>query len=173
MSFFAGEEHIEAILADTYNPKYLPITAVPIEEFAQAIAGAFNVHIAPVLPNVHLYAEPGRYISHSVMHMLLSIVEKKDAQHGITDGGNNMIGWEKHQFFNYTPLFNLTNFSADREIPFIMYGSLCTPDDIWGYYLYCSSIEDGDIIAMPFQGAYTYTLAQEFIKDIPPVIDIN
>ena len=83
-----------------------------------------------------------------------------------------MIGWEKYQFFNYVPIFNLTNFSITKEIPFILYGSLCTPDDIWGYYFYGDKIEKNDIFLLPFQGAYTYTLAQNFIKEIPQVYNL-
>ena len=107
------------------------------------------------------------------MHMIFTIIDKKTDQMGIVDGGNNMIGWEKYQYFAYAPLFDLTHFSFEREIPFVTYGSLCTPNDLWGYYLHCSSVEEGDVIALPWQGAYTYTLAQEFIKPIPPVAHLG
>ena len=83
-----------------------------------------------------------------------------------------MIGWEKFQWVDYTPVFNLSNFSAKKEFPFLLYGSLCTVDDIWGYYVYASKLEEKDVLIIPYQGAYTYSTAQEFIRDIPKVIDI-
>ena len=69
---------------------------------------------------------------------------------------------------------NYKHATQKREIPFMLYGSLCTPEDIWSYYLYTASDpKEGDIVLVPFQGAYTYTLAQEFIKEIPPVLDLK
>lgn len=173
MGYFSGEDHLEAIFADRFRPRYTPVLAEPIGSFARSIAGVFRERLSPALPEIGLFAEPGRYVCHSAMHLLLTLVDLKDPQKGIADGGNNMVGWEKHQFFNYTPLFNLTHFSMEREIPFLLYGSLCTPDDVWGYYLYCADAAEGDTICMPYQGAYTYTLAQEFIREIPAVVDIQ
>lgn len=172
MKFFSSEEHFEKIIANKVHPRFLPIKVSPLPVLAKKISQTFKNKILPILPNVELYSESGRFICHSAMHILLKLVDIKNKNMGITDGGNNIVGWEKHQFFNYTPLFNLTHLSLKRETPFVVYGSLCTPDDIWGYYLYNKKIQEGDIILMPFQGAYTYTLAQEFIKDIPPVYDI-
>ncbi len=174
MQFFSNETHFEDIIADKWQPRYLPLEVEPIEKFAEAICGTWLKTIKPILPNAELYCEPGRFICHSAMHILLKLVEIKNENMGITDGGNNIVGWEKHQFFNYTPLFNLSQFDLENERPFVSYGSLCTPDDIWGYYLYTKGQpKPGDIILMPFQGAYTYTLAQEFIKDIPKVVNLS
>lgn len=169
MHFFDEGQHHADILADKYVPRYTAVAVSPIEEFAEAIAVAFKTKIRPVFANVDLYTEPGRYISHSALHMLLRLVEIKGKQIGIADGGGNMIGWEKYQFFDYAPLFNLTQFNPKREEPFLLYGLLCTPDDIWGYYLYGDTPQINDLILMPYQGAYTYTLAQEFIRDVPKV----
>jgi len=167
----------DGIYADKFKPRYIPTLVNPIDDFGKQIADVFCEKIRPLLPNAELYAEPGRFVSHSSMHIVLNLVEIKEEKSGafigITDGGNNMIGWEKYQFCNYVPIFNLSQFDATREIPFIIYGSLCTPDDIWGYYLYTKGApQPGDILIMPYQGAYTYTLAQEFIKDVPCVYDL-
>ena len=163
---------IDAILKDEIQPRYIPKKTEPIEVFAKGISQAI-FEIKKVLPNVSFYCEPGRYICHDSMHMLFRLMDLKTPQVGITDGGTNMIGWEKYQFYAGVPLFNLSQFSKTNEIPFITYGSLCTPDDIWGYYLYTKGAPSaGDILLMPYQGAYTYTLAQEFIKDIPKVYDL-
>lgn len=163
---------LEQMLQDDIHPRFLPLQIMPIAEFASAIASAMSTHIRPVLPNIRLYAEPGRYISQNAMHMLLRLVEKKSNHMGIADGGNNMVGWEKFQSYWYAPLFNLTHFAPDHETSFLLYGSLCTPDDIWGYYLHTATIEEGDVILLPCQGAYTYTFAQEFIREIPPVVEL-
>ncbi|MBU1018505.1 MAG: alanine racemase [Patescibacteria group bacterium] len=168
------DKHIKHMLADKFKPRYLPIKVDPIDVFAEKISAVYKNTILPLLPNVHLYAEPGRFISHSTMHFLLTIMDVKDKNLAITDGGTNMVGWEKHQFFYYVPLINLSQFDLKREIPFVLYGSLCTPDDIWGYYMFTKGLpKSGDIILMPYQGAYTYTLAQEFIKEIPEVWEME
>jgi diaminopimelate decarboxylase len=108
--------------------------------------------------------------------MLLRIIDikkNKNNSFGITDGSGNMIGWEKYEFFYYAPVINLSQFDTKNEIPFITYGSLCMPDDIWGYYMYTKGTpKPNDVIVVPFQGAYTYTFAQNFIKEIPPVYDM-
>ncbi|PIZ76675.1 hypothetical protein COY05_00275 [Candidatus Peregrinibacteria bacterium CG_4_10_14_0_2_um_filter_38_24] len=161
------------ILETKPNKRYIPIKVDPIEKFAEEIVKIYKKEILPLLPNISLYAEPGRYICHSAMHMIFKIIDIKNPRLGITDGSNNMIGWERYQFFHYVPLFNLSQFDQKNEIPFVTYGSLCTPDDIWGYYLYTKNTpKEGDIIVMPFQGAYTYTFAQNFIKEVPPVYNL-
>lgn len=168
---------LDQIYADEFQPRFIPTVISPIAEFGKQIAEIFHEKISPLLPNIELYAEPGRFISHSSMHLLVNLVETKEEKPdvfiGITDGGNNMVGWEKYQFCNYVPIFNLSQWDEKREIPFITYGSLCTPDDIWGYYLYTKGQpQEGDVLVLPYQGAYTFTLAQNFIKDIPDVYEI-
>lgn len=163
-------------LSSILNPKnkkrYIPTNTMPLGDIAMELSDAFQNFILPHLPNAKLCAEPGRYLSQNCMHILLSLVDKKSDTMVITDGGNNIIGWEKYQFFTYTPIFNLTHFSLTQEIPLLIYGSLCTPDDIWGYYLYCSDFQEVDILCLPYQGAYTYTLAQEFIREVPSIVNM-
>jgi diaminopimelate decarboxylase len=173
MKFFSNETHFKNIFQDKFKERYIPIKSKPIEVFAKEISKIFKAKFLSINPSLKLYAEPGRYISHSTMHFLLKIIDQKNEKMCIVDGGNNMIGWEKYQFFNYVPLFNLSQLDAKKEIPYITYGSLCTPDDIWGYYLHTKNAPKiNDILLMAYQGAYTYTLAQNFIKKIPEVHDI-
>ncbi len=174
-TYYPNEKEIlDKIISDSFQPRYLPLKVDSIEKFAKDITAAFKNKILKIMPNAALYCEPGRYISHSSMHILLRIMDIKRGKIGITDGGANMIGWEKYQYCDYVPTFNLSQFTQKREIPFMLYGSLCTPEDIWSYYLYTASDpKEGDIVLVPFQGAYTYTLAQEFIKEIPPVLDLK
>jgi diaminopimelate decarboxylase len=41
---------------------------------------------------------------------------------------------------------------------------------VWGYRYFGKEIKEGDILMIPTQGAYTYSLRQEFIKAVPPVL---
>ena len=152
------------------GPKRASFTKVsPIQQIAKDISTTFRKLILPALPNVKLNVEPGRFLSTNSMHLLLSVVDQKTPDSVILDGGWNMLGWEKYQYINYSPAFNLTNWNPNTEFPVLMYGNLCLPDDIWGYYLHGSKVKINDKILIPFQGAYTYTYRQEFIRGIPKV----
>ena len=88
----------------------------------------------------------------------------------ITDAGTNAIGWERFEI-DYCPILNLTRPSLqERECNIL--GSLCTPHDIWGYSYWGKDIQEGDILMIPEQGAYTYSLRQHFIKPLPQVITL-
>ena len=172
MSFDVDPRLTQQILNDEIKPHYEPAEVVPVEYYAREVVGAFRREILASCPAAALYAEPGKFISHSVLHLLFSVVDLKGSQAMIVDGGTNMIGWEKFEFFDYAPIFNLTRFAPGEERPFLVYGSLCTPHDLWGYYLRGGAPQVGDLLCIPFQGAYTYTLAQSFIQPIPPVVDL-
>ncbi|MCB0353550.1 MAG: alanine racemase [Bdellovibrionales bacterium] len=164
---------LQKILTNKVSPRVLPIHYTPISQLAEEITQTWKKEILPLIPHIEFWTEPGRFVSHSTMHMLLGVADVKRDRHAvITDGGNNMVGYEKHQWQDYTPIFNLTHFSASRETPVLCYGSLCTANDLWGYYIYGKKIEIGDVLVMPFQGAYTNTLAQHFIRHIPPIVDL-
>ncbi len=139
------------------------------EQFAKSLREAIKKNLDPIL-TAEYYFEPGRIISTRAMHLVLRIVDVKKGL-AITDGGINMMGWEFGKEF-YLPIFNLTNFSR-AELNFPIYGSLCTPRDIWGHYIHGKKITSGDVLVIPNQGAYRYTLAQEFIKPIPETRFLN
>ena len=142
-----------------------------LKSMAEAIKKVWNQNSKSLFPHATLYVEPGRYLSHASMHILLQVVDKKASNALILNGGWNMLGWEKYQYISYVPAYNVDNFSEIKEFPCLMYGNLCLPDDIWGYYLHGKKVEIGDRVLIPFQGAYTYTYRQEFIRGIPEVID--
>jgi diaminopimelate decarboxylase len=52
-------------------------------------------------------------------------------------------------------------------------GSLCTPHDVWGYSYFGEDIKTGDILLIPSQGAYTYSLHQNFIKPMATVVSLQ
>jgi diaminopimelate decarboxylase len=166
---------LDDILGDRLERRFLPLSVTPIETIARDIAEALRVHIHPLAPQVKIWSEPGRFISHSSVHILLGVADMKpEKRFVITDGGTNMIGYERYQWQDYAPIFNLNSFSSTQEVPYLVYGSLCTAHDLWGYYLHTGGeIKIGDILAMPFQGAYTNTLAQRFIREIPPFVDLS
>lgn len=141
--------------------------ATPIDQFARRIAAAQSRQ-PPPLPDLELWMEPGRWISTPAMHILLGVLDKKDSRTVITDGGTNLLGWER-PLAEFIPVINLTKPSF-REEATRVFGSLCTPYDIWGYSSFGEGIGTGDILVIPDQGAYTYSLRQSFIKPRARVI---
>ncbi|MEK7145056.1 MAG: hypothetical protein AAB794_04365 [Patescibacteria group bacterium] len=140
-----------------------------IEEYAKAIGVAITKYLNPLIEAAY-FAEPGRYICNSAMHIVLSVADVKDAQNVILNGGVNMVGWQRFES-EYFPLINLSS-PAKTEIECNLWGNLCTTWDIWGYHCFADSVNESDIIIVPYQGALTYSLAQSFISDIPPVIPL-
>jgi diaminopimelate decarboxylase len=141
--------------------------SMPIETFALEIAAAVRSHLTPIAP-CRICLEPGRWICHDAMHLLISVVDKKAPDLVITDAGTNAVGWERFES-DYFPVLNLTR-PALEERPCHVLGSLCTPHDVWGTMYFGEAIEPGDILMIPTQGAYTYSLRQNFIKPLPAVV---
>lgn len=149
-----------------FKDKYFISEAASVNDYAKGIAEAIDRYLKPLV-NCRYFTEPGRIISNNAMHIILKVVDIKEQGRVVVDGGINMVGWEKYKS-DYIPLINLTH-PASKEIKCIFYGSLCLPDDLWGYYFYGSKVKAGDIILVPRQGCTTYSLAQNFIKPIPRV----
>jgi diaminopimelate decarboxylase len=150
---------------DTGRPlHHLP--AVEIEAFAAALAPALERTLRPV-GRPAIWTEPGRWLCHGAMHLLLTVVDRKADDLVITDGGTNAIGWERFES-DYFPVINLTR-PAREEFDCLVLGSLCTPHDLWGRTVFGSDVRPGDTLLIPNQGAYTWSLRQEFIKPLPPV----
>ena len=154
--------------ADAPSPywdlRYLLHSVQPIEEMASEIFAAFAKHISDPLGDVELWLEPGRYIANKGVHLLLQVADIKGGDIAITDGGTNLLGWERLET-EHCPLINLSH-PARTQQRCRIYGSLCTPHDLWGYAYYGTHLEVGDILLLPTQGSYVQTLAQRFIKPI-------
>lgn len=133
------------------------------EDIHNALSSALPEHI-----NYTLYLEPGRWLCHNAMHILLRVMDIKEPDIAITDGATNIVGWERFEH-DYFPVVNLSNPSPEEK-PFNILGSLCTPHDVWGYSFHGTAVNIGDILLVPNQGAYTYSLSQNFIKPVPSVI---
>jgi diaminopimelate decarboxylase len=141
--------------------------ARPLENFAWEISAALRRQ-GKALSDLEIFMEPGRWISTPAMHVLIKVVDKKEATVVIADGGINLLGWER-PLFEFTPLLNLSRPSL-HEFPVRVFGNLCTPMDIWGTTVFGEGIENGDILLVPDQGSYTYSLRQSFIKPIAKVV---
>ncbi len=146
---------------------HLRFPAEPIEVFAQKIGQAIKRHIFP-LTSCRIYFEPGRWICNDAMHLLMTVVDQKGEDLVITDAGTNAVGWERFET-DYFPVLNLTR-PALTEKPCYILGSLCTPHDVWGFSYFGRDIRVGDVLMIPTQGAYTYSLRQNFIKPVPEVV---
>jgi len=153
-----------------FKDKYYITAAVPIDRYAYGIGQAIKKYLQPLVNCVY-YTEPGRIIANGAMHVMLQVVDVKSPQKIIADGGINIVGWERF-LHDYFPLINLTN-PDRREVSSCIYGSLCMPDDLWGYTCFAKKIKLGDYILVPNQGGLTFSLAQNFIKPIPPVYFLN
>lgn len=142
------------------------LPAAGIDEFAREIGRAVREHIFSSL-SCRICAEPGRWLCNDAMHLLLSVVDRKGGDLVITDAGANTVGWERYEH-DYFPVINLSR-PALKERPCNVLGSLCTPHDVWGWSYWGEDIRIGDILLIPTQGAYTYSLRQNFIKPLPTV----
>ncbi|SMC65743.1 diaminopimelate decarboxylase [Desulfocicer vacuolatum DSM 3385] len=141
--------------------------STPIEHFAEEISQALFLHIHNQI-NCRIYFEPGRWISNDAMHIIIKVMDKKYDNLVITDAGINAVGWERFET-DYFPVLNLSQ-PAMTEKDCLILGSLCTPHDVWGYRYWGEDIKEGDLLMIPTQGAYTYSLGQAFIKAVPPVL---
>lgn len=143
------------------------LPAAPLEHFAEQLAAAARSQLFPLVPG-RICIEPGRWLSHDAMHLVFRVLDKKAPDLVITDAGTNAIGWERFES-DYFPVLNLTRPSL-TERPCHILGSLCTPHDVWGFFYFGTAIEVGDVLMVPSQGAYTYSLRQDFIKPLPNVV---
>jgi diaminopimelate decarboxylase len=147
--------------------RHYHLPAEPLETFAQKITAAIKEHILP-LTDPCICFEPGRWICNDAMHIIVQVTDKKMPDMAITDAGTNAVGWERFET-DYFPVLNLTR-PGLTEKPCRILGSLCTPHDVWGYAFFGEHIQEDDILMIPFQGAYTCSLRQTFIKPLPKIV---
>ena len=79
-----------------------------------------------------------------------------------------MVGWERYLQI-YHPVVNLTH-PPSASLPSASVARSATAKTSSAALAMPSQIDEGDILLIPYQGAYSYTTAQNFIRDIPPVI---
>ena len=144
-------------------------SSMPISFFAEQISNAVNEHIFPHL-RCKICFEPGRWICNDAVQLLMSVVDKKSEDIAITDAATSAVGWERFEY-DYFPVLNLSKPDLTEKQCNIL-GCLCTPHDVWGYSYWGNEISEGDVLMIPMQGAYTYSLRQNFIKPLPEFISI-
>lgn len=144
--------------------------ACSIAHFAEHISSALSKQL-PEDVKATICFEPGRWLCHEAMHMLLTVADAKGPDIVITDGGTNAIGWERFET-DFFPVINLSR-PGLKEQECLVAGSLCTPHDLWGYSYFGDGIREGDILLVPNQGAYSYSLRQEFIKPLPKSVELK
>jgi diaminopimelate decarboxylase len=145
------------------------LPAAPLSTFARDLSCALADHVFPLVRPCICF-EPGRWICHDAVHIIVQVIDKKMPDLVITDAGTNAVGWERFET-DYFPVLNLTRPDL-AEQPCRILGSLCTPHDVWGQAFFGTDIQEKDILMIPFQGAYTCSLRQTFIKPLPRVIVI-
>jgi diaminopimelate decarboxylase len=150
-----------------FKNRHYYLEAKPLDVFSAEISRAISFQGKP-LSDLEIWMEPGRWLSTPAMHILLKVVDRKDGGMVITDGGINLLGWER-PLTEFIPVINLSRPSLE-EIPGRVFGSLCTPLDIWGTSCFGQDVLPGDILLIPDQGSYTYSLRQSFIKPIARVV---
>ena len=173
--FFAEDTLVGAIissaneLTDTSSalPPYCILESVPIDQYAAAISNALVEQILP-LGNFQIFTEPGRILVNNALLVAVRVVDIKSNDCVITDGGTNIVGFERFEF-DYFPVINITHPSMTERSARV-YGSLCMPQDYWGLRAYSGDFAEGDIIIIPYQGALTYSTMNDFIKGRAPVV---
>lgn len=154
-----------------FTAPYFVKDSVPLADYAQAIGETLRQRIAPLFDHdCAIYSEPGRIVATPAMHIALRVVDRKSDSLVIVDGGIHMVGWERYLAI-YHPVVNLTH-PAARELAVRIGGSLCDCEDVFGRYCYAETMNEGDVLLIPNQGAYSYTTAQNFIRDIPSVFSL-
>lgn len=154
--------------AADWDGQYLLPVVEPIETIANTLLRAFVAHVDDGSQKVELWLEPGRYLANPAVTILLRVADVKSPDVVITDGGTNLLGWERLEE-EHVPLINLTRPSPSQRLGRV-YGSLCTPHDLWGYACYGADLRVGDILALPAQGSYVQTLQQAFIKPVAATV---
>ncbi len=149
--------------------KYM-LDSVGIETFASEIGDSLRKAL-PDNVECRFYIEPGRWLCHQNMHILMEIVDVKGGDVVITDAGTNAVGWERFEY-DYFPVINLSEPDLTERQCYVL-GSLCTPHDVWGYSYFGRSAAPGDLLLLPLQGAYTFSLRQEFIKPVPETVVVQ
>lgn len=159
----------EAGVATRFAAPWFLKASVPLEAYADAIAESVALHVTPLV-DCAIYTEPGRVVSTPSMHLVMRVVDRKSDELVIVDGGIHMVGWERFLAI-YLPVVNLTR-PAATELEVRLGGSLCDCEDVLGDRCYAAAMQEDDVIVIPLQGAYGFTSAQNFIRDVPAVHEL-
>ncbi len=140
-----------------------------IEKFFDRIENFWEREMKPIFPKIKIFTEFGRWLVSHCFHIFLKVVEKKNENLVVLDGGTDNFGFSQKNN-PFAPL-NISNFSK-KKMKIKLVGSLCSIYDVWANEIFAKKIEKGDLILFPFQGAYNFNLKTEFIRDSARVIEI-
>lgn len=139
-----------------------------IQSFADRICTSFKRNINPVLGDVELWIEPGRWLVSTCTHMLSKVLSvKRDSV--VIDGGINLLPNVLHE--NY-PVVNLSD-NVTTKTKVKVYGPLCMSNDRIASQVFGKRPAVGDILCMMNVGAYNISWSQQFIKPLARVVSMS
>jgi diaminopimelate decarboxylase len=139
-----------------------------IEIISEEISSTFKKHLLPLLnPETELWLEPGRFISALPTTIILKVISLKRGNIYV-DGGINLVGSDSFTF-EYYPIINISRPSLKNNNA-VIYGPLCDPDDLWGYSYFGEPCQEGDLLAVLHQGAYTFSTAWRWQRPTPAYV---
>jgi diaminopimelate decarboxylase len=142
-----------------------------LDTFGKEISKSLRKYIFNFNHKIKIYFEPGRYLNTNSTAILTRVIADKEKS-VIVDGGINLIGGMDFAEYLFAPIVNLSNpsFKLKRKI---IYGPLCTPNDLWGYSYFGKSISNGDTLLVLQQGSYNFSRAWRFLKETAPYVVIK
>jgi diaminopimelate decarboxylase len=160
---------------NTLHTAYLPAeqTCPTFDQYAEAICpilmqGPFPADEAP-----RLFIEPGRALVDEPFYLITSVVAQKrlpTGQRGIVlDAGMNILS--SVQWYRY-------NFQTAQEAGYLLedtvvYGGLCMNIDVLQYSSSIPPVRRGDLLVVPYVGAYNLSQSWQFIYLRPNVVAID
>lgn len=143
----------------------------PLEKFGKEISACLEKYIFNLNKEIKIYFEPGRYLNTNSTVILVKVIAEKENS-VIVDGGINLIGGMDFAEYLFAPIVDLSNpsFKLNKKI---VYGPLCTPNDLWGYSYFGGGISKGDVLAVLQQGSYNFSRAWRFLKETAPYVVIK
>ena len=185
ISFHVGSQsrlyqsHVDAInkcielLEDSRNSRDIPMsildigggfpinydgTGVDIEAFCQPLN-----EVLDTLPNnIHVIAEPGRYIAAPAMTCITSVIGKalrnEIPWYYLDDGVYNSFSG---QIFDHA-IYPIISVRKGETRPSVLAGPTCDSIDVISEDIQLPELNIGDLIVAPMMGAYTSATATEF-----------
>ncbi len=143
----------------------------PIEEIFQGIASQTRAN--PTLKGIEIWAEPGRYVVCSNMHLIckVGVVKEKNGDRiAICDGNTNHIPnltYEDHEIINLSGMARPTPTGG-----VVVYGPLSADFDRLGE-VPMNGCEVGDVLLIKNVGAYSVAFSNQFGWPRPAVVEMR